>query len=64
MVLNCCDAVFQILRERVNNIRNNLKREGVEGEDYIVEEQEEEIEPAERTEDDDPEDKKNQRDAN
>lgn len=48
----------------MNNIRNNLKREGVEGEDYIVEEQEEEIEPAERTEDDDSEDKTSQKDGN
>lgn len=34
-------CLWQILRERVNNIRNNtLKREGIEGEDFIVEEEE------------------------
>lgn len=32
---------FQILRERVNNIRNNLRKEGIE-EDEIAEEEGEE----------------------
>lgn len=40
--------VLQILRERVNNIRNNLKREGLDGDEFIEEEDEDEVEGEEK----------------